>query len=92
MATEVDEPISVGAVFANGTIKPVWFSRRGRQVRIREVALTWKTRQGSAPLLHFSVTDGQGLYEIRFNTLTLGWRLSNAEESSSAEFRVRSAE
>ncbi len=79
MATEVDEPITVGAVFANGTVKPVWFARRGRQVRIREVALTWKTRQGSTPLLHFSVTDGAGLFELCFNAANFTWRLNRAE-------------
>ncbi len=79
MATEVDEPISVGAVFADGAVKPVWFTRRGRQVRIREIALTWKTRQGSAPLLHFSVSDGMALYEICFNLLDFTWRLNRTE-------------
>ncbi len=79
MATELNETISVGAVFSRGAVKPVWFQRNGRRVRIQEVAYTWKTREGSAPVLHFSVTDGQGLYEIRFNTVSLGWKLENAE-------------
>ncbi len=79
MATELNETISVGVVFSAGTVKPVWFSWHGRRVRIQETAYTWKTREGSAPVLHFSVTDGQGLYEIRFNTVSLGWKLGNAE-------------
>ncbi len=79
MATELNETISVGAVFSAGAVKPVWFSRHGRRVRIQEIAYTWKTREGSAPVLHFSVTDGQGLYEIRFNTISLAWKLENAE-------------
>lgn len=76
MTTELNETVVVGAVFSAGTLRPVWFARRGRQVRIREVAFTWKTREGSIPILHFSVSDGQGLFELRYNTGTQAWRLA----------------
>jgi hypothetical protein len=79
MPTEIDEPINVGAVFSRGAIKPVWFSWNGREIRIREVTFTWKTQEGNAGLLHFSVTDGQGLYEVVFNKATMGWRILSAE-------------
>ena len=79
MPTELDEPIVVGAVFSRGKVKPVWFTWNGREVRIREVAFSWKTREGSASLLHFSVADGRGLYEIVYNLETTGWRVLNAE-------------
>ncbi len=76
MPVEIDEPITVGVVFSRSTVKPVWFLRLGRQIRIQEVAYTWKTREGSAGILHFSVSDGQGLYELCYNTTTLSWRLA----------------
>jgi len=79
MLMDIDEPIKVAAVFCRGEIKPVWFSRYGTQLRIREVAFTWQTLQGSARILHFSVSDGQGLYEVCFNTENMEWRLVNAE-------------
>ena len=79
MAVELNEHISVGVIFSQGTVKPIWFSRQGRRIRIQEVAYMWKTREGSAPIHHFSVTDGQGLYEIRFNTVSLTWKLGSAE-------------
>jgi hypothetical protein len=79
MQVELNEPIKVGAVFSKGGISPAWFSWNGRQVRVRETCLVWKTRQGSARLIHFSVSDGQGLYELCYNAETLGWRLVNAE-------------
>jgi hypothetical protein len=79
MLVELDEPISVGAVFSNGEIRPVWFARGRRYIRIDEVALTWKTREGNACIHHFSVTDGKGLYEIRFNTATMLWRVIHAD-------------
>jgi hypothetical protein len=79
MPVEIDEPITVGAVFYQGGVKPVWFSWNGRQIRISETTFTWKTREGSASILHFSVTDGQGLYEIRYNRETMGWSIISAE-------------
>lgn len=79
MTVELNEPIEVAAVFSRGGIRPVWFSWNGRQVRVSETTFFWRTREGSAAILHFSVTDGQGLYEICYNAETLGWRLLNSE-------------
>jgi hypothetical protein len=79
MAVKINEPIKVGAVFSRGEVRPVWFIWKGRQVRIKETTFSWMTRQGNAAILHFSVTDGQGLYEIVYNKETMGWRMVNAE-------------
>lgn len=79
MPVEINEPISVGAVFSGGRIKPVWFVWKGRQVRIGEITFSWRTRAGSAGILYFSVTDGQGLYEICYNAESFNWRLTKAE-------------
>lgn len=86
MPLSLDDAITVGAVFSKGTVKPVWFSWNGREIRVRELALTWKTRNGSATILHFSVSDGQGLYEIVFNTMNFTWKILNAD------CRIRNAE
>ena len=79
MPVEINEPVSVGAIFASGTVRPVWFSWKGRQVRIRETAYIWHTSEGSARVLHYSVSDGQGLYELCYNTASLGWWIARAE-------------
>ncbi len=79
MPVEINEPIRVGAVFSRGEIRPVWFAWKGRQIRIKETTFTWKTWQGSASILHFSVTDGEGLYEIVYNAESMGWRLIKSE-------------
>lgn len=79
MTVEIDEAIRVAVVFNRGDIRPVWFDWNGRQVRIREVAFSWQTREGTAAILHFSVTDGQGLYEIRYHRETMDWRIAHAE-------------
>jgi len=80
MTLEINEPIRVGAIFSQRCVRPVWFSWKGRQIRIKESAYSWKSREGSAVLFHFSVTDGQGLYEICYNGENLGWVLIRATE------------
>ena len=79
MAVEINEPIKVAVVFSRGEIRPVWFGWNGRQIRIKETTFTWKTYEGSARILHFSVTDGEGVYEIVYNVESLGWRLMIAD-------------
>jgi hypothetical protein len=81
MSIIIDEPIRVGAVFSRGTIRPIWFVWNGRQMRVKETTFIWTTSEGSATVLHFSVTDGKGLYEICFQSDSLQWRLARAEES-----------
>ncbi len=79
MPVELDSPIKVAVVFSRGDIRPVWFSWNGRQVRIKETTYIWKTWEGSAAIIHFSVTDGQGLYEICYNAENFGWRISKSD-------------
>lgn len=78
MAENINEDIKVIAVFDRG-IKPVKFRWRGRLYGIREVTHTWATRHGSASILHFSVTDGAGLYELAYNQATLRWSIEATE-------------
>lgn len=79
MPVEIDEPIVVGAIFSQGRVKPVWFTWNKREIRIREIAFMWKMREGNATILHYSVSDGRGLYEIVYNTETFKWRINSTE-------------
>jgi hypothetical protein len=84
MITEIGEPIKVGVVFGadcigGKKIKPVWFIWKERQYRIKEVTYTWTGKEGSASVHYFSVTDGQDLYEIAYNTETVVWKLMAVE-------------
>jgi hypothetical protein len=79
MPTDVSEPIRVAAIFTRGEVHPVWFDRNGLQIRVREIAFSWTTREGNAGILHFSVTDGHNLYEICFNTSNMNWKLNYTE-------------
>ncbi len=79
MTTEFNIAIKVAVVFSRGQITPVWFSWDHRQIHVRETTFAWKTWEGKAAIYHFSVTDGQGLYELCYNATTLNWRLANTE-------------
>ncbi len=80
MITEIGEPIRVGVVFGadcigGKKIKPVWFTWKERQYRIKEVTYTWTNKEGSASVHYFSFFDCQNLYEFLYNNVTLLWKL-----------------
>lgn len=78
MAESIKEDIKVIAVFDRG-MKPLKFRWRGRLYGIKEVTHAWASRDGSASILHFSVTDGAGLYELAYNQATLKWSIEATE-------------
>jgi hypothetical protein len=78
MVTEVGERIKVMAVF-DGGVKPVKFRWRDRVYPVREVTYTWRSMDGSARIMHFSVTDGSTLFELTFNQATMRWSLESVE-------------
>ncbi len=80
MTDDLGEQIRVAAVFSCGRVRPVWFDRKGRQVRLQEAAFSWTSRQGRAEVVHFSVADSANLYEIRWNRETLIWTLQSSRE------------
>ena len=60
-------------------IKPLSFTWSGRTIEIREVTYTWKTKEGQKYLHHFSVTDGNTLYELTFDSISLLWKIESLE-------------
>lgn len=60
-------------------IKPVRFKWSGRLREVKDITYTWTTREGQSSIYHFSVTDGNTLYELSFNTTSLLWRLESLE-------------
>lgn len=76
----IGQPIRLAAVFTpEQRIKPVWFDWRNRQYRIREVCYSWQEKTGDTLLLHFSVHDGEALYELVFNAKEQVWILAGRE-------------
>ena len=78
MVTEIGEFVKVVAVF-DGGIRPVKFQWRERVYAVEEITYTWRTREGAAPIIHFSVTDGATLYELAYNQSTMRWSLEQAD-------------
>ena len=60
-------------------IKQLSFTWSGRTIEIREVTYTWKTKEGQKYLHHFSVTDGNTLYELTFDAVSLLWKIESLE-------------
>jgi hypothetical protein len=76
----VCEPIRTAAIFTPGQqIKPVWFDWHRRQHRIVQTTYSWQEKKGDTTLLHFSVTDGEALYELVYNTKDQTWLLNGIE-------------
>ncbi len=76
----VGDAISVIASFGGPCrIRPVKFRWSGRLFEVKEVTYTWKARDGQREIYHFSVSDGQALYELTFDTGSLRWTVENLE-------------
>ena len=77
---KIREPIRVAVVFGPGrTIKPVWFEWRRRKHTINRTTYTWSDKVGEDIRLHFSVTDGEALFELIYSTTNQCWTLLNLQ-------------
>lgn len=75
----INEKIKAAAVFEDNNIKPKWFVWKNRKYAITETTYSWKTKSGEEQVIHFSVTDGNTLFEISYNQKTLKWVLEKTE-------------
>ena len=76
----VGEGITVLASFGMPyRVKPLSFTWSGRTIEIKEVTYTWKTKEGQRDVHHFSVTDGNTLYELTFDAASLLWQVESLE-------------
>jgi hypothetical protein len=78
MAIEIREPVKVIAVFDKG-IRPVKFRWNDRVYPVKEITYTWRSKEGQASIMHFSVTDGYTLFELTYNQSTMKWALEQVE-------------
>ena len=77
---DIGEPISVIASFGLPyRIRPVRFRWSGKLFEIRDITYSWQTREGQNRTYHFSVSDGQTLYELSFDTSSLVWKMEKVE-------------
>lgn len=75
----ITETIEVAAVFGKNKIKPKWFLRSGSKHDIKEITYTWRSRQGDAIVVHFTVSDGANIFEISFNQKSVSWALDSVQ-------------
>ena len=72
------EKVRVAAVFEPGKrIRPVWFERRRRQHKVVETTYSWRDQVGDTTLLHFTVSDGEALFELVYNPHDGHWILKD---------------
>ena len=77
MHTEpLDDPIEVEAVFSPRGLRLRALTWQGRRRLIRAVTCAWSERDGTLRHRCFSVTDGEALYELRFDVRALRWQLT----------------
>jgi len=68
--------IRLAAIFEPGKpVRPVWFELDRRKHTLQEATYRWQDRLGEGTLLHFTVSDGQALYEIIYNPVEQSWTL-----------------
>ena len=85
MSTHVGEPVRVAVIFDKGAgggidgLRPSSSPGVQGTLSIKEVTYSWETREGAAKIAHFSVTDGESLYELAYNQSTMSWTLENVE-------------
>lgn len=72
---ELNEKIQVSATFNGGKIYPHSFIWNNQTYEIKEITYNWQERKGSETINYFSVSTGPDLYQISFNSSSLGWRI-----------------
>lgn len=80
MPMDIGETISVIASFGLPyRIRPVRFKWSGKLFEVRDITYSWQTKEGQNSIYHFSVSDGQTLYELSFDTASLLWKMEKVE-------------
>ena len=68
--------IRLAAIFEPGkAVRPVWFELDRRKHTLQKPTYSWLDRVGEVTLLHFTVSDGEALYEIVYNPVDQSWTL-----------------
>ena len=71
------DPIRIAVIYEPGKrIRPVWFELNRKQHKVVETTYHWRDKIGEANYLHYTVTDGEVLYELIFNPHDQTWTIS----------------
>jgi len=76
-AHKIKEPVRVAVVFGEPgrTIKPVWFYWNLQKHTVLETTYILESHCGDSRLIHFTVRDDGGLYDLIYNTKDNTWIL-----------------
>jgi hypothetical protein len=78
-----EEKVRVAAIFEPGKrIRPVWFERNRHQHRVVETTYSWRDQVGDTTRIHFTVSDGEALFELVYNPLDGNWTLMDQQAAS----------
>lgn len=76
------ERVRVAAIFEPGKrLRPVWFERNKRQHKVVETTYSWSDQVGDTQFLHFTVSDGEALFELIYNLKDGAWTLATQESA-----------
>lgn len=81
---EIREPINVLCLFKNVSIIPLYFSWKGRRIKIDKVNLIHTSKVGSTLFYHFSVSGGGNFYRLKLDTNKMSWFLEVVDEDDTA--------
>jgi len=77
------ESIRVAVIFEPGRrLRPVWFDRKNQRCQVKEITYAWQDRRGDKVLQHFTVTDGEALYELIYCAADGTWTLGAQQAAS----------
>jgi hypothetical protein len=75
--------VRLAAIFEPGKpVRPVWFELNRRQHKVLQTTYHWQDRVGDAELLHFTVSDGEALFELIYNLKEQHWSVHAQQPAS----------
>lgn len=83
MLQEIDEPVSVIALFDGIGVKPLRLKQGERVYHVRKVVNTWRQKRGLDHHLHVAVETREGLaIELVVDLADLSWRIAQLQSLS----------
>jgi len=76
----LNEKIEVVALFKFGQIKPLCFTWKNQEFKIKKITYNWQERRGKETINYFSVDTDPNLYQISFNNTTYCWQIDKIIE------------
>jgi hypothetical protein len=76
MYKDLDEQVSVIAVFERGDMRPYRFFWKDRAFRVSRVTGTWKAPKGDKWVRHFSVVDSaDNVFFLTYDERSMRWAI-----------------